>query len=115
MHACHFCGTDIGWDAPSGVCSSDCLRAAQGFPPVDGPVHVRELRHTSAGNVYRLERIEGEWRYVKRVRTRHGNSPSREWDADVTYRWHSSQWEEGIPLLNGPTAEYPHFGVSSPR
>ena len=26
---CAFCGGDIGWDAPSGVCSTECLTAAQ--------------------------------------------------------------------------------------
>jgi hypothetical protein len=29
---CHVCGTEIGWDSPSGVCSTACLRKGQGFP-----------------------------------------------------------------------------------
>jgi hypothetical protein len=28
---CKHCGGEIGWDAPSGVCSEECLRAAQGL------------------------------------------------------------------------------------
>lgn len=30
---CKNCGKDIGMDAPSGACSTDCLNAAQGFTP----------------------------------------------------------------------------------
>jgi hypothetical protein len=30
---CKVCGKDIGWDAPSGVCSRDCLDKGQGFAP----------------------------------------------------------------------------------
>lgn len=30
---CKVCQADLGWDRPSGVCSSECLRKAQGFPP----------------------------------------------------------------------------------
>lgn len=75
---------------------------------------IGELRHTSAGNVYRLERMDGEKRYVRRVAAG-PNVPDMElWDRGVVYCWHSSQWEEGIPLLNGDTSEYPHFGVFVP-
>ena len=72
---------------------------------------VGELRCSSAGNVYKLERIDGEWRHVRRV----ANGTGQElWDADVVYRWHSSQWEEGLPLVGGDTSGYPHFGKFIP-
>lgn len=29
---CHVCKKEIGWDAPSGVCSEECLRKGQGLP-----------------------------------------------------------------------------------
>lgn len=32
--ACRWCGVDLGWDASSGVCSTACLRRAQGFAAV---------------------------------------------------------------------------------
>jgi hypothetical protein len=32
-HACNVCGTDLGWNRPSGVCSQACLHEAQGFEP----------------------------------------------------------------------------------
>jgi hypothetical protein len=35
MYPCQVCGKDIGWDAPSGVCSEACLRKGQGFPVFD--------------------------------------------------------------------------------
>ncbi len=73
---------------------------------------IGEQRYTSAGNVYRLERIEGEWRYVRRVSNGDGN---RTWDAEIMYRWHSSQWEEGIPLVGSNPNAYPHFGIFAPR
>jgi DnaJ-class molecular chaperone len=31
VYVCSVCGTDIGWAAPSGVCSEECLRNGQGF------------------------------------------------------------------------------------
>jgi hypothetical protein len=35
---CAACGQEIGWDAPSGVCSTSCLRHAQGCKPAaDAP------------------------------------------------------------------------------
>lgn len=30
-YKCSVCGADLGWDAPSGVCSSECLNRGQGF------------------------------------------------------------------------------------
>lgn len=30
-HPCSVCKADIGWDAPSGVCSTECLNKGQGF------------------------------------------------------------------------------------
>jgi hypothetical protein len=37
-YPCKQCGKDIGWNAPSGVCSEACLRAAQGLnPPAEQP------------------------------------------------------------------------------
>lgn len=71
-------------------------------------VQVGELRHTSAGNVYRLERIDGERRYVRRVSNGTG-------EGAVLERWMAYHWEEGIPLVGADTSEYPHFGVFSPR
>jgi hypothetical protein len=74
-------------------------------------ITIGELRHTSAGNVFRLEGIDGEYRRVRRI----SNGTNRPlWDADIVYRWHSSQWEEGIPLVGGDTGEYPHFGHFTP-
>lgn len=39
---CHVCGTEIGWNAPSSVCSTECLNAGQGFStptvPSSGPM-----------------------------------------------------------------------------
>lgn len=32
-YKCAVCRTDIGWDAPNGVCSVDCLNRRQGFVP----------------------------------------------------------------------------------
>lgn len=67
-------------------------------------IKVGELRHTSAGNVFRLERIDGPWRMVRR--TNHGA-----WDADVLYRWHATQWEEQLPIAGEDTSDYPFFGL----
>lgn len=77
--------------------------------------NIGELRVTSAGNVFRLERMQGEWRYVRRVSTGTllGNRLDH-WDKDVVYRWHACQWEEGIPLLESDKSEWPHFGVFAP-
>lgn len=66
-----------------------------------------EKRHTSAGNVFELVRVDGPWRYVKRVSNGTGGAL---WDADVVYRWHECQWES-IPLVGEDTSAYPHFGV----
>lgn len=74
-------------------------------------VTIGERRVTSAGNVYELVRADGEWRSVKRVAKADGGPC---WDAGMVYRWHSSQWEEGLPLVDGPTEGYPHFGVFMP-
>lgn len=74
---------------------------------------IGETRHTSAGNVFRLDRIEGPWRFVRRIADGTGRSEPL-WDADITYRWHASQWEEGIPLVDGDASEFPHFGVFIP-
>ncbi len=71
-------------------------------------VQVGELRHTSAGNVYRLERVQGERRYVRRVSNGTGARP---WDADVVWCWHAQQWEEQLPLVGEDTSTFPHFGV----
>jgi hypothetical protein len=30
-YPCSVCGREIGWDAPSGVCSNECLAKGQGF------------------------------------------------------------------------------------
>jgi hypothetical protein len=93
-------------------------RQAEMQPQRPDPDDVRpvvgELRHTSAGNVYRLERIEGEWRYVRRVSNGTGGAGVL-WDAGVVYRWHAQQWEEGLPLVGGDTSGCPHFGLFMPR
>ena len=67
---------------------------------------IGEERYTSAGNVFRLERMDGAYRYVRRIH------PIEE---DRSYRWHESQWEEQLPLLGGPTTDYHHFGIFAPR
>jgi hypothetical protein len=72
---------------------------------------VGEVRHSSAGNVYRLERIKGERRGVRRISNGTGG---KLWDADVLWWWHASQWEAQLPLVGGSTAGYPHFGVFIP-
>lgn len=73
---------------------------------------VGECRVTSAGNVYRLDRIDGRWRYVRRVAA---DGSAELWDRDVTWRWSACQWEEGIPLVDGPKDEYPAWGHFAPR
>jgi hypothetical protein len=41
-YLCAVCKCDLGWDAPSGVCSSVCLHKAQGFDvPTDQSVTLR--------------------------------------------------------------------------
>jgi hypothetical protein len=74
-------------------------------------VQVGEVRHTSAGNQFRLERIDGAWRHVRRIANGIG---SQLWDADVLYRWHASQWEEQIPLLGEDTSSFPCFSLFIP-
>ncbi len=69
---------------------------------------VGELRHSSCGNVYRLERIDGQWRHVRRISNGTGQAP---WDADTTWKWHSCQWEGQLPLVGGDTSGYPAFGI----
>ena len=69
---------------------------------------VGECRHSSAGNVYRLERIDGERRYVRRISN---GTEEPLWDSDVVYRWHAHQWEEQLPLVGDDGHDYPHFGV----
>lgn len=78
-------------------------------------VQIGELRHSSAGNVYRLERIDGEWRYVRRVAKDAAFEGGPLWDADILHRWHANQWEEQLPLVGGDTTGYPHFGIFAPR
>ncbi len=73
---------------------------------------VGECRHSSGGNVYRLERIDGWWRYVKRISN---GTDEPLWDADITYRWHAHQWEEQLPLVGDDGREYPHFGAFVPQ
>ena len=67
---------------------------------------IGEQRHSSAGNRYQLERINGPWRYVRRL--------NGGWDKDVIYRWHASQWEEQLPLVGESGADYPFFGLFIP-
>ncbi len=71
-------------------------------------VHIGEERHSSAGNVYRLERIDGPWRYVRRVSNGTGEAL---WDAKVVYRWSACQWEGQLPLVGEDTSSYPAFGL----
>lgn len=69
---------------------------------------VGELRHTSCGNVYRLERADGNRRYVRRVSN--GVPGATLWDADVVvYCWDACQWES-IPLVGEDVRDYPAFG-----
>src|SRR5262245_31325802 len=51
-YLCHVCGTDIGWNAPSGVCSAACLDEGQRF---SDPVHEHidiTTRTVTAFNTY---------------------------------------------------------------
>lgn len=72
-------------------------------------IAVGELRHTSAGNVYRLERIDGERRFVRHIKA----APPFDLLNGVQ-EWRSFHWEEQLPLVGGDTSEYPHFGVFVP-
>lgn len=61
IYPCKFCRRDIGWNAPSGVCSQTCLMRAQGFPveaeAVDAlPMAESDLRKRLA----EIERAKGE-------------------------------------------------------
>jgi hypothetical protein len=89
----------------------------------DEQVQVGELRVTSAGNIYMLEKVQGPWRIVKRLGRAISLCPLQLmegplWDECMPYRWHASQWEEGIPLfkdaLCGNTQGYAHFGINAP-
>lgn len=110
MTTCPACNRPLDWSKLTpfvpleGVCACCC----QPFKQPTDTVTLGELRHTSAGNVYRLERIDGHWRYVRRVSNGTGGPL---WDADVVYRWSACQWEEQLPLVGGDTSEYPHHGT----
>lgn len=74
---------------------------------------IGEHRHTSAGNVFRLEWQRNCRCGVRRVAV--GNrpvngKPDELWDHDVVYCWMESQWES-IPLVGEDTSSYPQFGL----
>jgi hypothetical protein len=71
-----------------------------------------ELRHTSAGNIYRLEEFDGRNRVgVRRVAI--VGQPDRElWDNDVVYHWDYCQWDS-LPLVGDESTE-PSFGIFAP-
>lgn len=69
---------------------------------------IGEQRYSSAGNVFRLERID-DGRYPRIRRIGIVGQPGRElWDSDVLYRWLPEQWEE-LPLV-GERSDDPSFG-----
>lgn len=72
---------------------------------------IGEIRHTSAGNVFRLEAFDGVNRCtVRRIGILGDDRPTSElWDHDMTYCWSFCQWES-IPLLGADTSDYPFFG-----
>ena len=74
-----------------------------------------ELRHTSAGNVFRLEEFYGRSHVgVRRVAIIGDEREALDlWDHDIVYRWSLCQWES-IPLVGEDTSEYPQFGVFAP-
>jgi hypothetical protein len=69
---------------------------------------IGELRHTSAGNIFRLERHIADRCHVQRVGIVGQDSPSL-WDAGITYSWLESQWDS-IPLM-GEKSHDPSFGI----
>jgi hypothetical protein len=50
---CCVCGGEMGWDRPSGVCSTACLRKGHGFDPPDD-----EPDDDGPGAITRLKDIE---------------------------------------------------------
>ena len=71
---------------------------------------VGECRHSSAGNVYVLDRIyDPNHVGVRRVANGAGAGGASLWDAGVVYRWTSWQWES-LPLV-GQKSDDPTFGM----
>lgn len=70
-----------------------------------------ELRHTSAGNVFRLEELDGRGhvgvRRVAIIGSEHNTLDL--WDHDVIWIWLLCQWES-LPLV-GEQSDEPSFGV----
>lgn len=77
-------------------------------------VTVGEQRHSSVGNVYQLVRVDGPWRYVRRIANGTDNTEPL-WDSDITYRWHAHQWEEQLPLVGDDGRDYLQFGLFVPH
>lgn len=67
---------------------------------------IGEQRHTSAGNVFRLEWIRGTRVGVRRI----GNGTGEKlWDEDEVWTWCDFQWDS-LPLI-GETSHDPTFGL----
>ena len=75
----------------------------------DDTFAIGEYRHTSAGNIFRLEAFDGVNSCTVRRVGIVGQENPQLWDADMTYRWTFCQWES-IPLLGADTSKYPFFG-----
>jgi hypothetical protein len=63
FYPCTVCGAYMGWGAPSGVCSPQCLRVGQGFPPHETPVmpaaaQVTKPRRKLADYIRRIRKPE---------------------------------------------------------
>lgn len=75
---------------------------------------IGELRYSSAGNVYRLERFDGRnlcgVRRVGLIGTE--NDRADLWDYSIVYSWDYCQWDS-LPLLGERSTE-PSFGIFAP-
>lgn len=78
--------------------------------PEDTGFRIGEERHSSAGNVYRLEWHNETHCGVRRISN---GTDCPLWDADIVYRWMNCQWES-LPLV-GETSDDPSFGLFIPR
>ena len=82
---------------------------------MDTPFQLGELRHTSAGNIYRLEEFDGRNRCgVRRVAIiqRPDLRQMDLWDWDIVYQWDYCQWDS-LPLV-GEDSDDPSFDLFVP-